>query len=157
MRFRAPALALIIFAAVIFAAMSGTAQASDIYKWVDAEGNTHFGDRPAGVAGEERLDIVSRPTDPDTVQQEMQKVHDWEDAKTQAAEEAPKGPTREELAADAADRQQKCSMYTQRLQTFIEKRHLYRQNDNGERYYLSEDEMKSARDGARVQIAEYCN
>lgn len=152
MRFRDPALALIIIAAI-----GGTSQASDIYKWVDAEGNTHFGDRPAGVEGEERLDIVSRPTDPDAVQAEVQKVHDWEDARAKAAEEAPTAPTREERAAAAEERKQKCDMYTQRLQTFTVSRHLYRELDNGERYYLDNDELTEARDGAADQVAEYCN
>ena len=153
MRFRAQVLALITLAT-----FSGVVQATEIYKWVDAEGNTHFGDRPVGVAGEERLDIVSRPTDPEAVQHQLQKVHDWEDSRAEVAEEAAaQEETREERQAEARDRQQKCDMYTQRLQTFIEKRHLYQQLDDGERYYLTEDEMKSARDGVRDQIAEYCN
>lgn len=38
-------------------------QATEIYKWVDEEGNVHFGDRHEGEEVE-RLTIESRPTDP---------------------------------------------------------------------------------------------
>ena len=34
-------------------AVAGTVSAGDIYKWTDAEGNVHFGDRPSGETAED--------------------------------------------------------------------------------------------------------
>ena len=53
---------VIAAAATLALAASGAALAGDIYKWVDAEGNVHYGDRPAG-AQSERMAIDSKPTD----------------------------------------------------------------------------------------------
>lgn len=151
MRFTAVVLALILTAAAC-----GAAHSSEIYKWVDAEGNVHYGDRPSGVASEERLTIRSQPTDPARIQQQVQARLDRQAEAAEAAENKPPGPTREERAAEAAERKQKCDMYTQRLETFIVKRHLYRELENGERYYLTEEEMQAARDDVRAKIDEFC-
>ena len=152
MQFCSKTLALTLAVAFI-----GSAGASEIYKWVDEDGNVHFEDRPSDEISVEVVDIQSRPTDPELVHQQVQARLDQKASAAEAAANAPQGPSKDELAAEAADRKQKCDMYTQRLQTFIVKRHLYRQQEDGERYYLNEDEMKEARDGVREQIAEYCD
>ncbi len=151
MRYRATALALMLALAAI-----GPAHSSDIYKWVDAEGSVHYGDRPSGDASEERLSITSRPTNPAQIQQQVQARLDQQASAAEAVSNEPKGPSAEELATEAAERKQKCDMYTDRLQQFIEKRHLYRELEDGERYYLTEEEMQAARDDVRGRIAEYC-
>lgn len=45
--------------------MAGSAIAGEVYRWTDAAGRTHFGDRPpAGAAGEAlRVDAADRRTD----------------------------------------------------------------------------------------------
>jgi hypothetical protein len=150
-------LTTVALALALSVATFGVTQGNEIYKWVDAEGNVHFGDRPSGVEGEEVVPIDSRPTDPAVVQQEVQAIEDWQTARAEAIAAAPKGPTAEERAAEAADRKQKCDMYTARLETFITKRHLYRELENGERYYLTEDEMRQAEADVQAKIDEFCN
>jgi hypothetical protein len=152
MLFRTMALAITLSIAVI-----GSAQTNEIYKRVDADGNVHYGDRPSGDPGEEVMAIQSRPTDPAQVQQQVQARHDEQAAAAEAAAAAPQGPSREELAAEAEERQQKCNEYTQRLETYIEKRHLYREEEDGGRYYLTEEEMMQAQDDVSGKIDEFCN
>jgi hypothetical protein len=138
-------------------AASGAVIASDIYKWTDAEGNVHFGDRPSGAATEQRLAISSNPTDPDRVSAIVQARNEARTTRkeSEAASKAAE-PTPEELRAAEAERKQKCTTYKERLQKFVTSRRLYREDENGERIYLDEDETLAARARVQEQVLEYC-
>ena len=136
--------------------MAGIAFAGEIYKWTDEQGNVHYGDRPTGAETEERLAITSKSTDPAKVQAQVQAR---QTARASAAEEEaaePQGPTPEELAAQAKERDEKCATYKARLQKFLTSRRLYREDENGERVYLDENEMLAARERVQGQVEEYC-
>ncbi len=148
------ALALVLMLALTAV---GTTAAGQIYKWTDEEGNVHFTDKP--VEGDaERVAIQSRRTDPDRVQAMVQ---ERADAAAQAAEEeaaaAPQGPTEEEIQARLEERAKKCASYRERLQRFVQSRRIYREDENGERVYLSEEEMQEAREDVENKVQEYCN
>jgi len=139
-------------------AASGSAVASEIYKWVDEDGNVHYGDRPVGEAGVERVPIRSRPTNPDTIQANVdargayeESVHndalEREAAKEQAAE----------AQAEAEQRQQLCNTYRDRLQQFIQSRRLYRVDEAGEREYLDEEQVTATRADMQAKVQEYCS
>jgi hypothetical protein len=139
-------------------AAAGPVLASDIYKWTDAEGNVHFGDRPSGAATEERLDISSNPTDPDRIRDIVQARNDARTARNeQQAAQAAAEPTAEELRAAEAERKEKCTMYKERLQKFVTSRRLYREDENGERVYLDEEETLAARARVQEQVVEHCD
>lgn len=153
MRYLAIAVALMLAVTT-----AGTAAAGDIFKWTDEEGNVHFGDRPDGGEETEKVAIQSRPTNPGRVQAMVQSRAE---AAAKAAEEeaaaTPAGPTPEELQAQADARAEKCSKYREQLQRFVRSRRLYREDENGERVYLDEDEMQAAREKAENQVQDYCN
>ncbi|HEX5765598.1 MAG TPA: DUF4124 domain-containing protein [Woeseiaceae bacterium] len=143
---------------IVGLAMAGAVPASDIYKWTDAEGNVHFGDRPSGASTEERLAINSTPTDPDRVRDIVQARTDSRTERS-VAEAAAKAaePTAKEIRAAEAERKEKCNKYKDRLQKFVTSRRLYRQDENGERVYLDEEETLAARARVQEQVLEYCN
>ena len=149
---------LMIELAMAGLAMAGSVSAGDIYKWTDAEGNVHFGDRPSGASTEERVAISSSPTDPNRVRDIVQARNDAR-AERSAAETAAQAaePTAEEIRAAEAERKEKCSTYKERLQKFVTSRRLYRQDENGERVYLDEEETLAARARVQEQVLEYCN
>jgi hypothetical protein len=130
--------------------------AGDIYRWVDAEGNVQYGDRPDNNANAERLAIESRPTDPAQVQQTIQARLDRQQMAAEAAASGPQPPTKEELREEAEERRQQCDMYTERLQRYIQFRHLYREDENGERTYLDEAQMQAEQDLMQDRIHEFC-
>ncbi|HWM27953.1 MAG TPA: DUF4124 domain-containing protein [Woeseiaceae bacterium] len=131
--------------------------ASDIYKWTDADGNVHFGDRPSGAVSEQRLAISSNPTDPARVSEIVQARNDARTAQAAAtAVAAAEEPTAEELRAAEKERAEKCNSYKERLQKFVTSRRLYRQDENGERVYLDEEETLAARARVQEQVVEYC-
>ncbi len=148
---------VIAFTMMLAISAAGMAFASEIYKWTDEQGNVHYGDRPTGDASEERLAIGSRPTDAAKVQAQVQASYDARAAAEEAAASEPAGPSPEELQAQALERQEKCATYKARLQKFVTSRRLYKQDENGERVYLDEDETQAARERVENQVAEYCS
>ncbi len=135
---------------------AGPATAGDIFKWTDEDGNVHFEDRPTGE-NPEKVAIQSKPTNPERVQALVQSRAD---AAAKAAEEeaaaTPQGPSPEELQAQADARAEKCSQYRAQLQRFVTSRRLYREDENGERVYLDEDETQAARERVENQVQDYC-
>ena len=127
---------------------AGMAFASDVYKWTDEHGNIHYGDRPTAEASEEPLAVSSKLTDPSKVEAGNE---------VNAAASEPAEPTPEELQAQVLEREEKCATYKARLQKFLTSRRLYRQDENGERVYLDEEEIFAARERAQNQVEEYCN
>ena len=149
---------LLIGLAAIAMTVAGGAFASGIYKWTDENGNVHYEDRPSGAQTEERMALSYSRTDPDSVQQQKQGLADSVAARQEArakADEAAKSA--EEEAAKAADNQKKCESYRARLQTFVQSRRLYREDENGERVYLDEAETQTARQKVEELIAEHCS
>jgi hypothetical protein len=143
-------------ALLLLLAMAGTAS-GQIYKWTDEDGNVHFTDKPVAEEAE-RVAIQSKRTDAAKVQAQVQARAD---AAAKAAEEeaaaTPQGPTEEELQARLEERAKKCATYRERLQRFVQSRRIYREDEAGERVYLSEEEMQEAREKVENQVQEYCD
>ena len=136
--------------------LAGPVLASDIYRYTDAEGNVHYVDRPTGAPTEERVAIVSKRTDVSQVQARTQPpVAAAEEASDDAAAQ-PAKQTRAEKKAAARERTEKCQKYRDQLETLVTSRRLYREDENGERVYLDEDQTQQARDKVQGLIEENC-
>jgi hypothetical protein len=135
---------------------SGLAVAGEIYKWTDEDGNVHYEDRPVGKTDMEHVDVVSRNTDNTVVQARVDADRAARAASRQVASEAPAEMTKEEVRAEQQARQEKCMQYRSQLQSFLRSQRLYKEDDAGERAYLSEDEIMAARSRVEGQIQEYC-
>jgi hypothetical protein len=144
----------LMLAGIVAAAPAAT---GEIYKWTDAEGNVHYGDRPTGAGNEERLAISSSRTDPARVQATVQARQEARTRREESRANAAAGqPSEEELRAEAEERARKCETYRERLQKFVTSRRLYRHDENGERVYLDEAETEAARARVQEQVQEYC-
>jgi len=135
---------------------SGLAVAGEIYKWTDEDGNVHYEDRPVGKTDMEHVDVVSRNTDNTVVQARVDADRERRAAARQVASEAPPEMTKEEIRAEQQERQNKCQQYRDQLQAFLRSQRLYKEDEAGERNYLSEDEIMAARSRVEGQIKEYC-
>lgn len=151
MRYTLGTVALLLSTALVTGA-----SASEIYKWTDGQGSVHYTDKPDHPSSE-RIFIASRPTDNARIQQLAQARHDRQIASAEAEAAAPRGPTQDELRAAASERSEKCTVYQERLIRFEQSRHLYREDDNGERVYLDDVEKQIAHDQVRQQIDENCH
>jgi len=135
---------------------SGLAVSGEIYKWTDDDGNVHYEDRPVGKTDMEHVDVVSRNTDNTVVQARVDADRERRAAGRQVASEAPAEMTKEDVRAEQKERQDKCTQYREQLQAFLRSTRLYKEDDAGERSYLSEDEVMAARSRVEGQIKEYC-
>lgn len=140
-------------------AASGSAVASEIYKWVDEDGNVHYGDRPVGEGVDiERMPIQSRPTNPDTIQANVDARRAYEESvRNDALERESEKEQAAEAQAELEQRQQLCNTYRERLQKSVQSRRLYRLDEAGEREYLDEDQVIAAREDLQSKVQEYCS
>jgi len=137
--------------------VGGTALSGEIYKWTDADGNVHYEDRPVGD-DVERLKVISSNTDSDAVQASVEARHDREAARSEARSKRDEDDqAAAEARAEAAQRDVKCQESRSRMQTYLQSRRLYKQDDAGERVYLDEDQTTQARADAQEMIQKYCD
>jgi len=149
---------LALLAAVAVLVAAGSAGAATIYKWIDEDGNVHYGDRPAPDGSSERLAIASQPTDPSRVASLVDARREaQQEQQQQQAEAAGEQPSPEAQRAAREERAKQCAMYKERLQQFLQSRRLYREDENGERVYLDEEETLAARNDVQQKVEEYCS
>lgn len=149
---------LILCCAVAAMTFASGVMASEIYRWVDEDGNVHYEDRPSGAADEERLAMTYNRTNRTAVSQQIKVRHDRQAAREEARSTAAAA---EKEAADnaqaEAERQQVCERARARLESYLQSRRLYRTDENGERVYLDDAQRQEARQKAEEQITEFCS
>jgi hypothetical protein len=140
------------------ATLATSAFAGEIYKYVDDEGNVHYVDRPTGESGEERLDITYSGTSSESVNTRVQKRRDYMAALDEARSETQSRREAEAQArAELEQRATKCQEHRARLESYLQSRRLYRENADGEREYLDEEQTMEARRKVEETIKETCS
>ncbi len=143
---------LLLVAAVI--AWTGMAGAV-VYKWIDAQGKLQYGDRPPDgvhaevvefLGGHQARGTAAKPSDTPAVRPAAsnQPANDSPDKK---AVDSDVEQTREKQCADAQDRYKK----------MIEGRRLFKTGANGEREYLTSEQIDSERLNAKRDVDAICN
>ncbi len=137
---------------------SGGAFADSIYKWTDADGNIHYEDRPSGAATEVRMNLTYSRTDDDAVEQRIEARLDKQTAKREAAVvAAEEAKSADEKRAEADVQQKQCDSYRDTLETQMQARRLYREDENGERVYLDDSARLEARQRTEDFVQEFCD
>jgi hypothetical protein len=145
-----------LFFMLISLTLAGPAGA-EIYRWVDAQGRVHYSDRP--VEGAKRVsDVESRPSDPEEIAERNAAA---QEARQKAADEALKKQTDQTAAAnvekDMAKLQaERCKEAQEAYRTATESQRLYRIGKDGEREYLTAEEITAARINSRKLLDEAC-
>ena len=140
------------------AALTTSAFAGEIYKYVDENGSVHYVDRPTGESGEERLDVSYSGTSSETVTAQVQKRRDYMSALEEARTDAKSQREAEAQArAEMEQRAAKCQEHRARLESYLQSRRLYRENAAGEREYLDEQQTMEARRKVEEAIQENCS
>jgi hypothetical protein len=140
------------------AALTTSALAGEIYKYVDEEGNVHYVDRPTGESGEERMDIIYSGTSTAAVSAQVKRRQDYMEALDEARSETESRREAEAQArAEMEARAAKCQESRARLESYLQAHRLYRQDDAGEREYLNDEQILEARRKAEEAIQEHCS
>jgi hypothetical protein len=136
----------VIFCAVLLA--WSTLASAVVYKWVDAQGKIQYGDRPPDGVHAEVVEGLGRDSRPAS-------------SAPPAAANAPPAPTPDVKKAVqndvSATREKQCADAQERYKKLIEGRHLYKTGDNGERVYLSSQEIDEERVNAKKDLDDVCN
>ena len=138
--------------------VSGAAAAGDVYVTKDAQGNLIYTDTPLTVPAK-KVDIHSDSTNPDTVEQryssEMsQYAKDNQAAAKSQAQQAAAQQAAQDTAADQAKR---CVEARQTYQTYMNSWRLYDTGANGERVYLTSEQIDKARADAKQAMDQFCS
>ena len=148
-------------AALGLATLAATAIAEevDVYRWVDNDGVQHFTDRPPSGTPAELTGIRSQRTDPGSLQARVeQQSETYTEAQKRRADAAGE---RDEAAQERAEtrdqRASNCEKARERLETYSTARRLYRPMADGERDYLSSEEIDAARASAQQEVDDWCD
>jgi hypothetical protein len=128
------------------------APAEEVYRSVDPDGTVRYSDRPDRDNVETIVIATPRPSStPRPVQTAAEPAP--EPAPEQAEETQPE-PTSRELAEERAAN---CTVARERNERYQMSRRLFRSTPDGEREYLSDAEIDSAKAGAAADVEKWCN
>ncbi|HKE45518.1 MAG TPA: DUF4124 domain-containing protein [Steroidobacteraceae bacterium] len=133
------------------------AASADVFRWVDADGRVHYSDRPDSEKAV-RVGIVSHATDPDAIAARAQsEADDRAKAANQQAQQQAQQNTSTAVQKDVEkSREGQCKEAKEHYRIAIESQKLYRVGKNGEREYLTSQEIDAARLNARKDMDTVC-
>jgi len=134
-----------------------SAASADVYRYVDSRGNVQYTDKPALLPAQ-KLAVQSRATDA----AEVDASAAAEQARTTAANAA-----RQQAATTRADQNranqitatakaEQCVKARERNEAYSTSKRLYETLPDGERRYLTDEEIDAARAQAEKAVAEAC-
>ncbi len=141
--------------AIILALCLGTAAgAGEIYRWTDADGNVHFGDRPPDPDRADKVEVRPPPADPAAARRRLEQ----ERRLLRAFDEERRAQERErrEAAREAERRRRNCDKAREILKEYREAAYLYDENPDGSRRIFSHEERAAAEREAQEQVARWC-
>lgn len=137
----------LVTAALLLCSLNAHAQ---IYRWVDADGQVHFEQRPQPGAEqvEVRPQVVERDERVRQSEATMQRLMDIRDQERQQQ--------RDLMVQHRQDREARCQDMRKRLAMFELRAYWYEEDADGNRVEVSKARLAEAESSLRHQIAEQC-
>lgn len=130
---------------------------AEVYRWVDAQGRIHFGDKPPARQGATSIEIESQPAPaqpaPDAAERrdkQQRLLRAWEEERRQREEQAAEAKHKQER------RQRNCHIAKDRLRTYRDAGRLYDLDQAGQRRVLGDTEHRAALKEAEEAVAYWC-
>lgn len=130
-----------------------------VYKWTDAQGKTQYGDRPPDGVHAEVVELLGTHVARTVSATPTASPVAGASSPGKAAGADPSA-TADKKAVDsdvAQTRDKQCAEAQDRYKKLIEGRRLFKTGDNGERQYLTSDEIDSERLNAKRDLDTICN
>ena len=130
-----------------------------VYKWVDAEGNVHYGDRPVEAEPSVEIqvdDVVTVPAfsdGDDTMTREEKRERLLQSMEEDRLE---KQEQREKQQALKQQNRKKCNRYRDKMRHYERARGIYRLDKDGNRVYMSAQDRTRATKNLQKKIDKYC-
>jgi hypothetical protein len=146
---------LLLCAALL--AWSGLASAV-VYKWTDAQGKLQYGDRPPDGVHAEVVELLGTHSSSNRNASAPARTADTA-PKVAANNTTPKdAETKREVDQDVAQTKEKqCTDAQERYKKLIEGRRIYKPGPDGERQYMSSEEIDTERLNAKRDVDTICN
>ncbi|MDD0841383.1 DUF4124 domain-containing protein [Pseudomonas sp. Gutcm_11s] len=124
---------------------------AEIYRWTDAQGRVHFGEKPGGN-GAQQVEVKPQVVERDeATRQREQRTQQYFDARRDERDQA-----NARASQARAERAQECSKLRNSLAQIQHGGLYYRTDEKGERSYYSDEQMDAARSRLSSRIAERC-
>lgn len=126
--------------------------AAEIYRWTDANGQVHFGQRPA-AAGAEVIEIKPQVVERDALTREREaRASRFYEARREEQAQASVA-----AAQNRAERANECSKLRRMLADIPEGLRYYQETADGQRNYLSDEQLDTTRRQLRDRMSERCS
>lgn len=136
---------------LLLLALTPALATAEIYRWTDAQGQVHFGQRPA--AGAERIEVRPQVIERDeSTRQREQRSERFFDARRQEQQAAG-----EQASQQRAQRERECRALGEELAVLQRGGRYFRTDAAGERVYYSESEIETAREQLASRIRQRCD
>ena len=137
----------LLFIIVLVPGLAG----AEIYRWTDAQGRVHFGEKPGG-SGAQQVQVKPQVVERDeATRQREQRTRQYFDARRDEQNQA-----NARAAQARAERAQECSRLRDSLAQIQHGGRYYRSDEKGERTYYSDAQMEATRSRLSSRIAERC-
>ncbi|MEE9141911.1 MAG: DUF4124 domain-containing protein [Gammaproteobacteria bacterium] len=134
-------------------ALTAVAQAGDVYRYVDTEGNVVYTDYPPTT--DELVDIESKSTDPGTIDVRKKRVEEYQALQARKTELAANDAGRK--AQEQLDRADNCRKFQEKLVYYEQAHRMYEETEGGGRRYYTAEEQTAAIDETRANVKKYCD
>ena len=138
--------------ALLWIGVAAPAQ-GEVYRWKDAEGNVHFGDRPPAGSAPEALDLRAPPEAPSPTADRLERQQRYLDVTDQ--ERRREAAERERAAREQERREHNCRAARTRLERARNASVLYDDTPQG-RVVLDDAQRGAYTDSLREAVARWC-
>ena len=128
--------------------------ADGVYKWVDEQGEVHYGDRPPVDATANEVEIEDRPGPAEDTASRREKARRLLDAIESEREQKKAAAARDQ--ARSAQRKRNCAIAKRRAEILERANSVSVTDDDGQRRYLNDQERAAALARARKLVQEWC-
>jgi len=125
---------------------------AEIYRWTDAQGLVHFGERP-GASNAQTVEVKPQVVERD----EVTRQHEQRTEQFYQARREEQAKAAAQASAAQAERVRECSELRHELAQIQQSGRFYTSDGQGNRTYISDQDMDSARSRLSTRIAERCS
>ena len=144
---------------MVLVLLSGAVAAQGVYKWVDENGVTSYGETPPDGVAAVRTDVRFSRTDQAALQARLDDQKAMNDAvATRKDNERKEADEKAQIDAENQKvREANCQLALDRQRKYDQAIRLYRPTEDGGREYLTDQELDAERAEANRAVNEWCS
>jgi len=144
---------IILLAIAIALSPAATAQ---LYKYVDKDGRTVYSDQPPPNAASKQVNVQTGPAAAPAAGNAKSAVERDKDLEKSRKEAREKQEKQAKATQKDQEAEQRCTQARSAYQAYAEGGRLYKYTDKGERVFMDDAEIESARERSRKDMDEAC-